>query len=523
MENKLKSFFLALCLFASSYFGIFDVSADVQTSANLRNEMIDFKLTEGNYGSVEEWIENGLSAEPESSSWYLIGLSQMGNYDFSSYEQSLADFLASNTIRSASTRQKYALVLAACGSNDGYIFQTLEDSVGEQGVMSWIFGLHILNNGFVSENHTAESAKNKLLSLRLSDGGWAVSGNVSDVDVTAMAVQALAPFYVSCDETKSAVDGALNLLSERQLENGGFKSYGKENSESVSQVIIALSSLGIDCETEERFIKNGKTLIDVLWDYCLENGGFSHVRDGEYNEIATSEAFLAMVAHLRLKEGEPSIWIFDRKNPISKEENSETLSQKEPVEQKTKLGFEFWAGLVVVVLAVVACVVILVLKKNKSNLWVVLFLTLAALVLLSNVQTVEEYNNSNIAKEKPIGTVTISIRCDKISGKTSSENIPFDGLILSETEVEIEEGETVFDVLSQCSQKFNIPVDNSGSKKRAYISGINSLYEFDFGDLSGWVYRVNGEIPSVGCGEFVLSPGDEIEWIYSLDLGRDLE
>ena len=55
-----------------------------------------------------------------------------------------------------------------------------------------------------------------------------------------------------------------------------------------------------------------------------------------------------------------------------------------------------------------------------------------------------------------------------------------------------------------------------------YISGINYLYEFDFGDLSGWMYRVNDTAPSVGCGEYHLSDGDFIEWLYTTDIGNDL-
>ena len=56
----------------------------------------------------------------------------------------------------------------------------------------------------------------------------------------------------------------------------------------------------------------------------------------------------------------------------------------------------------------------------------------------------------------------------------------------------------------------------------AYVSGIGNLYEFDFGGLSGWVYSVNGRMPSVSCGEYVLSDGDKIEWMYTCDLGNDV-
>jgi len=56
-----------------------------------------------------------------------------------------------------------------------------------------------------------------------------------------------------------------------------------------------------------------------------------------------------------------------------------------------------------------------------------------------------------------------------------------------------------------------------------YISGINHIYEFDYGELSGWMYRVNGGTPSVGCGSYILSDGDKIEWLYTCELGEDLK
>ena len=56
----------------------------------------------------------------------------------------------------------------------------------------------------------------------------------------------------------------------------------------------------------------------------------------------------------------------------------------------------------------------------------------------------------------------------------------------------------------------------------AYIMGINNIYEFDAGELSGWTYKVNGWYPNYGCSRYQLQPGDEIEWHYTCDLGRDL-
>ena len=56
----------------------------------------------------------------------------------------------------------------------------------------------------------------------------------------------------------------------------------------------------------------------------------------------------------------------------------------------------------------------------------------------------------------------------------------------------------------------------------AYIRGIAYIYELEYGDLSGWIYRVNGESPSVGCGSYILSDGDRIVWHYSLEQGEDI-
>ena len=116
---------------------------------------------------------------------------------------------------------------------------------------------------------------------------------------------------------------------------------------------------------------------------------------------------------------------------------------------------------------------------------------------------------------------TKSISCDIIKDKKKDEHIPEDGWILKKSSFDISEGETAYDILLEAAKKNNIRVEHEGSSEMVYISGINYLYEHDFGDLSGWVYKVNGELPSVGCGGYVLKDGDVIEWCYTLDLGND--
>ena len=98
-----------------------------------------------------------------------------------------------------------------------------------------------------------------------------------------------------------------------------------------------------------------------------------------------------------------------------------------------------------------------------------------------------------------------------------------DAVILKKTTVEIEEGETVYDILVQIARQESITLNVNGNSVTGgvYVRSISSLGEFDNGDLSGWVYLVNGERASVGCDNYKLSPNDEICWFYSLNLGED--
>lgn len=78
-------------------------------------------------------------------------------------------------------------------------------------------------------------------------------------------------------------------------------------------------------------------------------------------------------------------------------------------------------------------------------------------------------------------------------------------------------------MLLSAAKRYGIAIDNRGTAGSAYIAGINYLYEFDYGDLSGWMYRVDGEFPEVGCMSYALSGGEKIEWLYTTNIGKDLE
>lgn len=547
MKSKVKSSFL--CFFTLLLFLIGAIPVSAAESSQTVGEaqgFIDgiaaYQQKIAGYSSIQEWINGTLAKNAGSSSeWYVIALSQYGDYDFSSYEKALLTYLDDNEAASASSRQKYALALIACGSTDAYIYDTINDSIGQQGVMSRIFGLHLLNNGYTSNNYSLSAVKQELLSLQLSDGGWAVTGSNGDVDVTAMAIQALAPYYNSDSSVKSAVDNALTFLSCQQKEKGDYASYGVNNPESTAQVLVALSSLGIDCETDSRFIKNGNTLLDGIALYLLSDGSFCHNQGGSSNGTATVQVFYSMVSYLRMKNGQSSLYVLDNRNPSGLEIPEDTTSQEPDTSTLTESadnadsttrtdknsgsGYKVWACIAIAVTAGGVCAVLYIRKKRNTRNFILVGVIAAVavvFVLVTNFQSTESYyNQAGGVKSDSIGTVSITIRCDTITDRTA-DHIPDDGMLLDLTEVEIEDGDTVYDVLVNVTAKNKIHLETAGSGAAPYVQGIGNIYEFDFGDLSGWMYFVNGESPSVSCGEYILKTSDNIEWLYTCNLGEDL-
>lgn len=127
-------------------------------------------------------------------------------------------------------------------------------------------------------------------------------------------------------------------------------------------------------------------------------------------------------------------------------------------------------------------------------------------------------------------TCTLSISCATILDNISwldpekAELVPEDGWILEPTEVTFYEGESVFNVLQRtCKQKkIHMEFANTPMYNSAYIEGIHNLYEFDCGDLSGWMYSVNDWYPNYGCSRYQLRDGDVVQWRYTCDLGFDV-
>ena len=127
-------------------------------------------------------------------------------------------------------------------------------------------------------------------------------------------------------------------------------------------------------------------------------------------------------------------------------------------------------------------------------------------------------------------TCKLSIRCDTILNHMDwltpgkEKLVPKNGVLYAMREVEFEEGETVFDVLLRETKKAKLHMEfsNSAVYDSAYVEGIGNLYEFDCGNLSGWMYKVNNVFPNYGCSQYKLKQGDVIEWEYTCELGDDI-
>ncbi|MEA4893703.1 MAG: DUF4430 domain-containing protein [Oscillospiraceae bacterium] len=118
---------------------------------------------------------------------------------------------------------------------------------------------------------------------------------------------------------------------------------------------------------------------------------------------------------------------------------------------------------------------------------------------------------------------TILDNMDKLAeGKETL--IPSDGWLLSLKDVEFSEGDTAFDVLRRelIARNMHLEFSVSPIYNTVYIEGICNIYELDCGEMSGWMYTVNGVFPNVGCGEYRLSDGDAVSFVYTCDLGRDV-
>lgn len=208
------------------------------------------------------------------------------------------------------------------------------DNVKKQGINGPIFALIAFDTGNydipIDKNASVQTTRQGIIDFILDKeihkgtskaGGWALSGTDPDPDITFMAIQSLAN-YMDQKEVKEAVDRALKIMSKKQLSTGGYNSWGTENCESTAQAIVALTALGIDIDTDSRFIKTDKkgnknTLMDGMMQFYCKGGGFAHVNEGYdggggsgtgLNAMATDQGMYALDAYYRYINGKNKLY-----------------------------------------------------------------------------------------------------------------------------------------------------------------------------------------------------------------------
>ena len=319
------------------------LNAAVAKLAELKREKLLAEMG-GIYASVGESLQAQVNKSAPivgsiGGEWLALALARSGRSVPAGYYDNVVQYVKANVNanerlhNSKSTdNSRVILALTAIGKDPANVgghnlLKGLDSMnyINKQGINGPVFALIALD----SHNYPAfgDVTRDVLIDRILSeqvkaDGGWALGGadeEASDVDVTAMTIQALAPYYKTNAKVKTAVDKGLTWLSAHQQEDGGFASWGAVNSESCAQVIVALAALGIDPLTDSRFIKNGITALDALCGYYTQDDtlgkGFAHVKQssggyvgGAYNQMATEQAYYALNAYYRFANSQNRLY-----------------------------------------------------------------------------------------------------------------------------------------------------------------------------------------------------------------------
>lgn len=386
-----KVIYSKICIFLCVLLltGVF--ATPVSASTATTDELLDIALGIVNWkksdvGSDEDGFLISdtflLVAGTTPGDWYPIGLSRIGISDnFDGYLAVINDniqkrYQTDDKLDKAKATEWHRITLAVLcsggnprrmGENgdidliaDG-VYMRVDSSgegiLGKQGINGFIWGLIAIDSMCYEipddAYYTRDDIILNIMNRQLSDGGWALSGDTSDPDITAMAIQALAPYYNSekkydyksyadgssvSKKVRTAVDEAIAFLSSVQQSDGGFTSWGMPNSESAVQVAVALCSLGIDIFSDTRFIKDGNTIYDGIIKYRNHDGGFLHsfVYDEQNpsslpdksNTMASEQALYGIASIMRFQNGMRRLY------DLRPEQDAETKAQIHEIMQK---------------------------------------------------------------------------------------------------------------------------------------------------------------------------------------------
>ena len=485
---------------------------------------------------------------------------------------------------------RIALALTAIGEDPtsvgGHNLLTALDDVTydlKQGINGPIWALIALD----SKNYTSSSRDQLITAIldnRTSEGGWALDGNATDVDMTAMAIQALAPYYNKSNETvKAAVDTALTWLSTKQSSDGGFSSWGNANAESCAQVIVALSALNIDADTDSRFVKNGHSALENLLTFEQADGSFLHTLPGsdkDNNQMSSEQGTYALVAYDRFKTGKNSLYnmtdavkradasaqeVIDMIDSIGEvnEYSYDAIAEarsaytKLSSADKEKVKATNYKTLTAAEDAYKA-----ILRDKQSERYTELkahydellsdktkkYGTAAKKKLLSVLQTAQRDMNAAVSCErveeifqkamsdldavKP-GDIEVTFRLIGALEATQDVDLTTDSYLpeyvtwVPTKTYALQENATVYDLFTEAMSDAGLRYIGAESN---YVSTIYApsclggyaLSEFTNGKKSGWMYTVNGKHPNQGLKNWTLNDNDVVVWHYVNDYSHEV-
>ena len=433
------------------------------------------------------------------------------------------------------------------------------DRVAAQGINAVTYALLALDSKPYKDAGD-DALRDKYVALLLDNacesGGWVYGGDktsTADVDMTAMVLQALAPYYLNGDaNVKTAVDKGLSALKTMQQSTGGFASYGTYNAESTAQVIVALTALGID-PTSAEWKKTGDPVDALLHFYDASASMFRHTTNGKADQMATEQSAYALVAYSRFAAKQNRLYdmsdafgesgeVKDPKQTVASAKleigsmGRQTVSMavantedavKSYIDTRLKLLTTKGPTYEVSVRKFVPAVAGTETDPNGTG---GSFIATVTITMDSAKETADIYGTITATKyEAPKEDITVTFQllgdehhtiktdADVHTYRFNADEMP---VWIDTVTVTVPGGSTVGDV-------FKKVMDEKGytyvGLEGGYISSITTpdkvelTHKDDGRGNSGWMYLVNGKHANVGLNSYTLSGGEVITWHWCDD------
>ena len=454
--------------------------------------------------------------------------------------------------------------------------------VSEQGNNGTAFALIALDSGNYYDNATGTTARNawinSLLDAQISDGSWGIDADFpgSNVDMTAMVVQALAPYCSTNATVKAAVDKAVEWLSVEYQKTGDYGS-----SESAAQVIVALSALGIDARTKADFQYKGISVLSNFLSYADPNSkGFLHDKqpNSTVNQMASEQAAYTLVAYDRYVNGSKRLYDM---SDVTKRENADAQAVIDMINQ---IGYVDESSYNAIAEARNAYNKLSAADKEKvTNYNTLTAAETSYKAILKQKQTDQykalkaHYDDLLNDKTKKYGTaakkklasilqqaqtdMNAAESCERVTAIYEKAITDLDAVKPGDIEVTfrligaleatqdvdlttdsylpeyvtwvptktyaLQENATVYDLFTEAMSDAGLRYIGAESN---YVSTIYApsclggytLSEFTNGKKSGWMYTVNGTHPNQGLKNWTLKDGDVVIWHYVNDYSHEV-